>query len=365
MKSDVELLIIGAGPTGLATALFLAERGHRPRIVEKAQSISPYSKAFGVNVRTMDLLEPTGVTARFIENGRRMRHLRLLRKGEQLARLNFTDVDDRYPFMCVQGQADSERILEEALQERGIVVERGIEAQAIEIKADKTVVELMGPNGAERVVADQVLGADGADSMVRKSLGFSFDGASYDEPWRLWDLELDTPLDPDDGHIFLLDHGGMFVVRHRDNIWRVVGSGPDLLYALPQGTTHGDVHWQSEFRISNRVAGTFSKGPVFLAGDAAHIHAGIGARGMNLGIEDAYVFAELFHKNELDRFDGLRRPVVNKVVGQITRMMAVPRADTAAGRVVRTFPFVVRLAVPLLRSRIEPWVLGLDHEVIV
>ena len=365
MKSDLDLLIIGAGPTGLATALFLAERGHRPRIIEKAKSISPHSKAFGVNVRTMDLLEPTGVTARFIENGRQMRNLRLMRKGRQLARLSFAGVDDRYPFMCVQGQAESERILEDALSERGISVERGTEAQGIRIEGDKAIVDLVGPGGTEKVVADHMLGADGADSMVRKSLGFRFEGSAFKEPWRLWDLELDTPLDADDGHILLLDHGGMFVVRHSDILWRVLGSGPDLLESLPQGTVCGKVHWHSEFRISNRVAGTFSKGPVFLAGDAAHIHAGIGARGMNLGIEDAYVFAELFHKRELDRFDGLRRPVVNKVVQQITRMMAVPRADTVPGRVVRAFPGIVRLAVPLLRSRIEPWVLGLDHDVIV
>lgn len=365
MTPETDLLIIGAGPTGLATALFLAAHGHCPRIVEKAAGVSPYSKAFGINVRTMHLLDAVGVTSRFIENGRKMRGLNLLRRGHKLARLNLAAVDDRYPFMCVQGQHDSERILEEALAEHGIQVERGIEATDIRIDGGAALVDLVKPKGTETVRAAKVLGADGANSVVRKSLGFSFDGAAYPEPWRLWDLELDISINPDDGHIFLLDEGGMFVVRHRDNIWRVLGSGPDLLGSLPPGTKTGAVHWQSEFKISNRVAGRFSQGPVFLAGDAAHIHAGIGARGMNLGIEDAYVFSELYNRGELHRFDALRRPVVEKVVGQISRMMAVPRADTAPGRLVRATPWLVTLVMPMVRSRVQPWILGLDHEIAV
>lgn len=363
MKNASDLLIIGAGPTGLATALFLAVQGYRARIIDKNLTVSPFSKAFGVNARSLHLLESTGVTQAFLQNGHKMRALHIRRRGKELATLSFAEADARYPFMCVQGQTDSERILEEALAARGVLVERGVEAASITIEAENAQVELRGPGGTEIVHTSTVLGADGANSMIRKALGFSFEGIAYPERWRLYDLELDTSLNPDDGHIFLLDQGGMFVVRHGDNLWRVLGSGPDLLGALPSGTRTGAVHWESEFHISNRVAGTFNQGPVFLAGDAAHIHAGIGARGMNLGIEDAYVFAELFMKGELQRFDALRRPVIKKVVSQITRMMAVPRADTVPGRLVRAMPWLIQLAIPQVRRRVEPWILGLDHDV--
>lgn len=363
MTEYTDLLIVGAGPTGLATALFLTRKGHRPRIIDKAETISPHSKALGVNVRTLRLLESTGVTDRFLQNGRQMKQLKLRRHDRILTTLRLDEVDETYPFMLVQSQADSERMLEDALTREGITVERGTCATSIEIEGNIAIVRLTGPRGEETVRARAVLGADGADSTIRKTLGFSFDGQAYKEPWRLWDLELKVPLDTDDAHIFLLDKGGMFVVRHSDNLWRVLGAGPDLLESLPSGTKIGPVHWQSEFRISNRVAGSFSKGPVYLAGDAAHIHAGIGARGMNLGIEDAYVFAELFHKGELNRFDSLRRPVVNKVVADITRMMSVPRADTMPGRIVRAMPWLVSAVVPAFRAKIQPWVLGLDHEV--
>lgn len=113
------------------------------------------------------------------------------------------------------------------------------------------------------------------------------------------------------------------------------------------------------------MAERFSQGAIHLAGDAAHVHAGIGARGMNLGIEDAHVFAVLCAKGQLDRYDALRRPVVNRVVGQITRAMAMPPATTLPGRTVRVALWLVPLAFPLLRRTAQRWVVGLDHEVAV
>ncbi len=363
MQPHREVLIIGAGPTGLATALFLTQKGYRPRIIDRNTSHSPYSKAFGVNARSLELLEATGVSARFLQHGRRMTNLNLHHHGRILAQLRLGEVQHRYPFMCVQSQEASERMLREALAERGIEVEWGSAVAQTHDDGGRPIVEVRTTSGSAAMKPDIVLAADGASSTVRKALGISFDGVTYDEPWKLYDLELTGPLDTDDGHIFLLDDGGMFVVRHESNIWRVLGNVPDMLNRLPAGTKLGPVHWESEFAISNRVAGRFSKGAIYLAGDAAHIHAGIGARGMNLGIEDAFVFAELYHRGELNRYDALRRPVIHKVVGQIQRAMAVPRATTLPGRIVRTFPSLVQLLVPLVRSRVQPWILGLDHEI--
>ncbi len=362
MQPHREVLIIGAGPTGLATALFLTQKGYRPRIIDRNTSPSPYSKAFGVNARSLELLEATGVTARFLQHGRRMTNLNLHHHDRILAQLRLGEVQHRYPFMCVQSQEASERMLREALAERGIEVEWGSAVEHIHDGDGRPAVEVRTATGSSTMKPDIVLAADGASSSVRKALGISFEGVKYDEPWKLYDLELTGPLDADDGHIFLLDDGGMFVVRHESNVWRVLGNVPDMLKRLPASTQLGPVHWESQFAISNRVAGRFSKGAIYLAGDAAHIHAGIGARGMNLGIEDAFVFAELHHRGELDRYDALRRPVINKVVGQIQRAMAVPRATTLPGRLVRTFPRMIQFLVPLARSRVQPWILGLDHE---
>lgn len=363
MNEVNDVVIAGAGPTGLATALFLAERGHRVRILEKKTTPSPFSKAFGVNARTLDLLAPSGVTEAFLRNGRRLERLNVHRRGRVLSTLHLTEVDHPYPFMCVQSQMDSERLLTEAALAREVVIERGVEVTGLRQTSAFVEVDTTYSGGSRSLCTKVFFGADGASSTVRRLLGVDFEGISYPEPWKLYDIELETSLDPEEGHIFLLDRGGMFVVRHTGNIWRVLGSGPDLLGALPPGTRCGAVHWESEFAIANRVASRFSVSTIHLGGDAAHVHAGIGARGMNLGIEDAFVFATLYDQGRLEQYDTLRRPIVNKVVAQIARMMSVPRAQTVPGRVVRAFPFLVRILAPIARSRIQPWVLGLDHEI--
>lgn len=367
LSANHDVLIVGAGPTGLAAALFLADRGHRPRIIERALERSPYSKAFGVNARSLDLLDASGVTERFLANGRRMTRLNLRSPGRVLATLRLDEVNHRYPFMLVQSQEDSERLLEEALAERGVVVERGIAAKGVEGSADGAVVSVEGPQGLERIAAPFVLACDGASSTIRKALGIDFPGVAYDKAWRLIDAELDLPpgagLDLDAAQIFLLPEGGLFLVRHGGSLWRLLGNIPDLRAPLPDGTRMGEVVWRSEFTIANRVAERFTQGSVHIAGDAAHVHAGIGARGMNLGIEDAHVFATLYDRAQLNRYDAVRRPTVNHVVGQITRAMAMPRPETLPRRTLRAAPWLMPLAFPLLRRTAQRWVIGLDHEV--
>lgn len=363
MPDHTEILIIGAGPTGLAAALFLAQRGHRARIIEKTLERQPWSKAFGVNARTLSLFSESGVTSRFLENGRRLERVNLFRHGRVLVTLRLNEVADRYPFLLVQSQSDSERLLEAALAERAVTVERGVEGVSVRKDGGKAVVDIRSGETRGAISADCVLAAEGANSLVRKSLGITFDGDAYEEPWRLYDVEIDNvPLPRDEANVFLHDHGGMFLVRHHDNVWRVLGNVPDMLTELPPGTKVGKIHWESDFRISNRVASRFADAPFYLAGDASHIHSGIGARGMNLGIEDAYVFAELYHRRRLDRYDSLRRPVVTKLVGQIKRAMTMPRPSTLPGRIVRAAPWLVPIIIGLTRKPAQRWVVGLDHD---
>lgn len=362
----METLIVGAGPVGLTAALLLAERGIRARIIDKLSEPSPYSKAFGVNPRTLTLLEHTGVTEQMLAQGWRMSAINVWKRERRMFRLELSGVNHKYPFMLIHSQAKSEALLSDALAGRGVQVERNGALEALEMHPDYAKVTLRHSDGQQEEVNTPVLlGADGSRSVVRTSLGISFTGSSFDEPWKLYDLELDPPLDRNEAHAFLLEGGGMFVVRLDDKLWRVIGNLPDLLEHLPKGTTVGQIAWASDFGISSRLAERFQEGCAYLAGDAAHIHSGLGARGMNLGVEDAYVFAALVAERRLHDYERLRRPVDAAVVRQTERITEVPRGKKRFAKVARSLvPFAAPL-IPLAAKGASRWVLGLDHEVVL
>jgi 2-polyprenyl-6-methoxyphenol hydroxylase-like FAD-dependent oxidoreductase len=361
----VKVLIIGAGPTGLAAALFCAARGHEIRIVEKRVVRSPHSRAFGVNARTLELLEETGATERFLANGRRMSAVNLWAGERHVVRNDLTPVPHRYNFLLVQSQADSERILEEQLASRGVLVERGVSLHAVEVARDRVFASLAGSR-EERVEADVLLGADGSGSRVRESIGIAFDGKGSAEPWRLYDVELEVEtLASDEAHMVMLSDGALFLVRLGGKVWRVLGNVPDLLERLPAGVRAGVVHWSSDFGIAHKVAASFSyQDRVFLAGDAAHIHSGLGARGMNLGIEDAFVFADRLTAGQRSRYGEERRRVVLPLMRQIDRLTGVMRGHSFPARAARwVVPTVGPALLPLALPTLRRFVLGLDHPV--
>lgn len=360
----VETLVVGAGPTGLAAALFLNERGLPVRVVERRTERSVYSKAFGVNCRTLTLLEPSGVTETLLADGWRAGAFNIWRNGRRLVRLELAGVDCPYPFMQVLAQSETERILEEAVRAKGVSVERGVEVVGCSLRDDGTAsLELSRGDGErETIDAARVLAADGAHSLLRESAGLTMDGSTMPDVWRLFDLHLQTPLPPDEGNTFLLDRGGMFVLRLHDDVWRVMGRHEDPISQLPAGSKPGEVLWTSDFRLSHRITSAFSRGPMYFAGDAAHVHSPIGARGMNLGIEDAWVFAQLAAEDRLAEYEPLRHRAVTKVVRRVEGLTEMARGEHFGPRLVRRLPFLLRVAAPLMRGSLARWTLGLDHE---
>lgn len=360
------VLITGAGPTGLAAALFLAERGIHSRIIEKKLEPSPYSKAFGVNPRTLELLENTGVTEQLLAQGWRMSALNLWQNKHRLLRLDFSRVNHRFPFMLIHSQAKSEALLAEAVTKCGVRIERGVELEQVEAnQGQATAILQNGDERSETFTSSYLLGADGSHSTVREKLGIGFPGSAFEEAWRLYDVALDLPLPHNEAHAFLLDGGAMFTVRLEDDVWRVLGNVPDLLNHLPPGTRTGKIEWESDFGISHRMAERFQKGCACLAGDAAHVHSGLGARGMNLGIEDAYVFAALVAKGRLENYERLRRPVVKSVMHTVERMTEVPRGRSLLAKAARVIAPVLAPFASFATGSASNWILGLDHEVSV
>jgi 2-polyprenyl-6-methoxyphenol hydroxylase-like FAD-dependent oxidoreductase len=368
----IPLIAVG-GPVGLAAALFLKRDGMATRVAERAEVRSPFSRALAVNPRTMEILEPTGVTAKMLALGLPMRGARMWRGEKTVAELSFKSLRSKYPFMLALSQSVTERLLEEALLAAGGSVERGVELIHCRNAADHVEVELRpaAENAAQRHVCPWLLAADGAHSTVRSEVGIDFTGSSFERPWFLADLPLETSLPDDLAHAFFLDEGGFVfcvrVVEDRNRpspdgpMWRVIGNFPDPLERLPSSRPAGPPVWSSSFHIAHRIVACMQEGHVYFAGDAAHIHSPIGARGMNLGIEDAWVFSRLAASGGLDRYDAMRRPIDRNVVVQVERLSRLARGESALSRLLRRFILPRAVQIGMFRDRMMSKLTGLDH----
>lgn len=359
-----DLLIVGAGPVGLSTALFL-DKYANVKIIDKLTQPVPFSKAFGVSPRTLELLEPTGATELFLKNGRKLEAINIYKNGKLLVKNELSRVNHKYPFMLVQSQADSEEIMTNILHRRGVAVQRGVELTSINSSNGKTIVEAKSNNETlGSITSDCLLASDGANSTIRKHFSLSFDGDTFVDKWLAYDLEIETPFPNEEAHIFMYDLGALFMVRIKDNVWRIISNIPDILNDLPKNTTFGDIKWTSEFKISHRIIGSFQKDNIFFAGDSAHIHSGLGARGMNLGIEDAYVFSKLFKENKLADYEKLRRPVVLDTLSRIENLTEIMQGKATKAKVFRILaPTLMPIMFPIVRNKILNFVLGIDHQV--
>ncbi len=362
-------LIVGAGPVGLAAALFLARHGIRIRLIDKSAERSVASRALAVNPRTLRLLEPTGVTAKMLARGQRITEARLTRNDEVIARIALSGLGGDYPFMLALSQATSEALLAEALAEMGGEIERGVELVGC---AEHEVMDVtLAVKGETEIVKPAwILGADGAHSVVRQCLHIGFPGNTLAQPWSLMDVPLDGDIDPAAAHIRLFDDGGfLFLVRAVADartekppyLWRVIGNSPDLFARLTDARPAGPAVWSSSFHIAHRIADHLCRGQAYLAGDAAHIHSPIGARGMNLGIEDAWVFAELAAHDRLAQYGHLRRHVDQEVVHRVEALTTLVLGRQPWLRGIRDLVLPAILNLPL-RAQVLRTLAGLDHK---
>lgn len=321
------ILIVGAGPTGLAAALFLAHRNVPVRIIDTAPRASMYSKALAVNSRTLEMLQDTGVADRIVAEGWAVKGAGLHLHDRVILEFDLPLAPGGRPAMTVLPQARTEALLAEALAAQGVSVERGVTLTGMTQDESEVTAMLTHADGRmEMAQSHWLFGADGARSATREALGLDFAGSSLTDPWSLWDLDMDTSLDPWRAHIMFEPDGFVFVLRLQGDRWRVIGNGADPLAALRRIGRLGAVAWQSQFHIGHRVAAQAAVGRVALGGDAAHIHSPIGARGMNLGIEDAYVYADCAADGEagemgrLEDYAVLRHAVHKGVVRRIGAM---------------------------------------------
>ncbi len=366
MSSEpVDVLVVGAGPTGLTLAAQLAAHGIRPRLVDRSHDRVHESRALAIQPRTLEVLAGLGISDRLVALGNAAVHLRIHTRHREVA-VPLFDIgltDTAYPYLLFLSQAETERILADHLTTSGISVERGVAFTGLRAGHDAVTAMLRHDHGSdEQISARYVVGCDGAHSSVRTAVGIGFVGSSYPQTFVLADAESDG-IAPDAAHAFLSERGMLFFFPLGvPASWRLLVMRPpgdptppdapvtlDEVQALTETYTRGTVRlhdpvWMTNFRLHHRAATHYRAGRVFLAGDAAHIHSPAGAQGMNTGIQDAVNLGwKLAHTlrgfadpSVLDTYEPERAPVGRMVLRMTDRAFVIATSTNPLVRFART-----------------------------
>jgi 2-polyprenyl-6-methoxyphenol hydroxylase-like FAD-dependent oxidoreductase len=307
-----DVLIVGAGPTGLTLAAQLHPMGATIRLVDRQLDRVQESRALAIQPRTLELLRPLAIARALVERGNDAVELRI-HAGARVVSIRLFDSgieDTAYPFLLFLSQAETEEVINEHLTSRGVPIERGVELVGFAAGDQDVRCTLRDQNGRiEEVHARYLVGCDGAHSTVRHGTRIAFAGRAYPQTFVLADLETDGDLERDAVHAFAGAPGMLFFFPlGRPATWRMIGMRPNSaasrgkrqptkpsleeLRAIADSFTGGalrlrDPVWLGEFSVNLRQAARYRAGRVSLAGDAAHAHSPAGAQGMNTGIQDA------------------------------------------------------------------------------
>jgi len=377
----VDVLVAGAGPTGLATALQAHAHGASVRVVERRPEATWPSRAMVVHPRTMENLRLLGVTDALMKraNTTPTAELHLGRSVVPVTMQDFDMPDTAFPPLTMVRQMDVEDVLAEALEDRGVPVGRGVEL--VDVTHDGDAV-LRREGGVERVPCRFVAGCDGQGSTVRSLAGIGWRGAPYSEEVVLADVELDGDLDPGVLHAVPGRDGLVFVFALGEGAsWRLLATRPrtddDLAFGQPGPpvplrhvqrllrdarlpASVSELRWSARVPLQHRLATAFRDGRLFLAGDAAHAHSPAGAQGMNTGIQDgvnlgwklAYAARGSLDGPLLASYELERRPAARLVLAMTHLIFFAEASRNPAARLLRgTLVPLGAPAVPLLLGR--------------
>jgi len=334
---NAEVVVVGAGPVGLAVAVGLKLHGHDVVVIDKQAEGTNTSRACVIHPRTLEVLEPLGVTKQLVDRGLELEDFAIRAGDRKLIPVGFEDLPTAYPFVTMIPQPVTEQVLLDRLEELGGSVLRPYAATGLAQTPDGAEVTL---DNGDVIHAQYVVAADGMHSTIRELAGLRMPGNTLELSLSLVDVRVASGLPTDEVALYFAAAGLLVVAPLPDGSFRLVAEvhdapeHPDLASAVvhPKVT---EVVWGSRFRIHERVADKYRSGRVLLAGDAAHTHSPAGGQGMNLGLRDAVVLADALSaalagdESGLDAYATNSRAEAVRVIGlahRLTRLANVPRA---------------------------------------
>lgn len=340
---DIDVLIIGAGPTGLMLANQLARRGVSVMIVDKHSGPAQQTRAMAVHARTLEIYSKLGIAEQALTLGRRGNGANMWTAGKRMARIPLGDIGktiNPFPYVLMLGQDDNERILGTHLNRQGVSIRWNTELIALSQMTDGVYATLKLPDGSHtKIHAAYAAGCDGGHSAVREFCDIQFSGAPYEHVFFVADTEAVGNMVPDELNVYLWRDGfHLFFPMAGKDRWRVIGILPerlrdddDVAFSALSPSIQQEVggnlefqtcSWFSTYRIAHRAAEKFRDKRCFLLGDAAHIHSPMGGQGMNTGLQDAYNLAWKLalvvegkaSEKLLDTYEAERMPVAQRLL---------------------------------------------------
>jgi 2-polyprenyl-6-methoxyphenol hydroxylase-like FAD-dependent oxidoreductase len=375
---DTDVLIVGAGPTGLTLAASLQARGVRACVIDRQAEGANTSRAAVVHARTLEVLEPLGVTERLVARGLQAQRFTIRDRDRVLVPIGFGDLPTPYPYTLMVSQAVTESVLLQRLQELGgqVLRPRSLAALAQDVEGATATLD-----DGSHLRARFVVGADGMHSAVRESAGIAFQGGSYGESFVLADVRLSGGAPADEVILYFSPAGMVVLAPLPDGVHRVVATvdqapeRPDAAYVQALLDARGpqreravvrEVLWGSRFRVHHRVAESYRAGRILLAGDAAHVHSPAGGQGMNAGILDAVSLAAALERAlagdaaALDAYGAVRRPIAHQIVALADRLTRLATVRPGL-RALRNLAMSVVSHVPQVRRRLAWQLSGLIY----
>jgi 2-polyprenyl-6-methoxyphenol hydroxylase-like FAD-dependent oxidoreductase len=372
MNTHVDVLIVGAGPVGLALAADLRRRGVDAMLIERHAGAAQTSRACVIHARTLEILEPLGVTEQLLKAGVKVPIFRIRDRDRTLVTIDFSEIESNYPFTLMYPQDRTERLLLAALERVKGRVQRPVELVSFRT-AGAGLAVTMNMDGAQTVVESRwLVGCDGMHSTVRDQAAIPFDGAAYEKGFVLADVSMSWPLSRDEVTLFYTPQGLVVVAPLPDDRFRIVATDasapehPSVDYVQSLLDARGpivdparihEVAWSSRFRIHHRIARTARSGHVLLCGDAAHVHSPAGGQGMNTGIQDAMslapLLADVLHGGDeavLEQWADDRHRVAADVVTMTDRITRMATLTSPVAQSLRNAAVALLGHVPPIRA---------------